>query len=92
MISLALDIAGDDQPLLSAQRLLTLLRGEAPLPVCEQESECHCRMPTLPTRSKPTKNELVEPDEVYRWNSHTDAIAKNEEARIDDVEGNVKPP
>jgi hypothetical protein len=49
-------------------------------------------MPTIPTRSKPTKNELVEPDEVYSWNSHTDAYAKNEEARIDDVEGNVKPP
>jgi hypothetical protein len=34
---------------------------------------------------------LVKPDEVYRWNPHTDAYAKNEEARMDDV-GNVKPP
>jgi hypothetical protein len=49
-------------------------------------------MPTIPTRSKPTKIELVEPDEVYRWNSHTNAYAKNEEARIDDEEGNIKPP
>jgi hypothetical protein len=42
-------------------------------------------MPTIPTRTKPTKDDLVEPDEVYRWNSHTDAYAKNEEARKDDV-------
>jgi hypothetical protein len=62
-------------------------------------------MPTIPTRTrtseeavflyfrttKPTKDDLVEPDEVYRWNPHTDAYAKNEEARMDDV-GNVKPP
>jgi hypothetical protein len=40
--------------------------------------------------TKPTKDDLVEPDEVYRWNLHTDAYAKNEEARMDDV-GNVKP-
>jgi hypothetical protein len=48
-------------------------------------------MPTKPTRTKPTKDDLVEPDEVYSWNSHADAYAKNEEARIDDVD-NVKPP
>jgi hypothetical protein len=48
-------------------------------------------MPTIPTRNKPTKDDLVEPDEVCRWNSHTDAYAKNEEAMMDDV-GNVKPP
>jgi hypothetical protein len=46
--------------------------------------------------TKPTKDDLVEPDEVYlltptRWNPHTDAYAKNEEAMMDD-EGNVKPP
>jgi hypothetical protein len=46
--------------------------------------------------TKPTENDLVEPDEVYvltptRWNPHTDAYAKNEEA-IMDWEGNVKPP
>jgi hypothetical protein len=35
---------------------------------------------------------LLKPDEVYRWNPHTDAYAKNEEAKIGDVEGNVKPP
>jgi hypothetical protein len=45
---------------------------------------------------KPTKDDLVEPDEVYllthtRWNPHTDAYAKNEDAMMDDV-GNVKPP
>jgi hypothetical protein len=48
-------------------------------------------MPTIPTRTKPTKDDLVEPDEVNRWNPHTDAYAKNEEAGMDDV-GNVKPP
>jgi hypothetical protein len=46
--------------------------------------------------TKPTKNDLVEPDEVYlltptRWNPHTDAYAKNEAAIMDDV-GSVKPP
>jgi hypothetical protein len=46
--------------------------------------------------TKPTKDDLVEPDEAYlltptRWNPHTDAYAKNEEAMMDD-EGNVKPP
>jgi hypothetical protein len=45
--------------------------------------------------TKPTKDDLVEPDEVHmltpiRWNPHTDAYAKNEEA-IMDWEGNVKP-
>jgi hypothetical protein len=34
---------------------------------------------------------LLKPDEVYRWNPHTDAYAKNDEAVID-WEGNVKPP
>jgi hypothetical protein len=47
-------------------------------------------MPTIPTRTKPNKDDLVEPDEVYRWNPHTDAYAKNEEAIMDDV-GNVPP-
>jgi hypothetical protein len=92
MISSALDIAGGDQPLLSARRLLTLMRAEALWPVCQQESKCHCRMPTIPTRTKPTKDDLVAPDEVYRWNPHTNAYAKNEEYRMDDVVGNVKPP
>ena len=46
--------------------------------------------------TKPTKDDLVEPDEVYlltptRWNPHTDAYAKNDEALMD-WEGNVKPP
>jgi hypothetical protein len=46
--------------------------------------------------TKPTKDDLVEPDEVSmltptRWNPHTDAYAKNEEAMMD-LEGNVKPP
>jgi hypothetical protein len=46
--------------------------------------------------TKPTKDDLVEPDEVYLltptlWNPHTDAYAKNEEALMD-WEGNVKPP
>jgi hypothetical protein len=41
--------------------------------------------------TKPTKDELVEPDEVYRWKPHTDAYAKNEEAMMDDA-GNAKPP
>jgi hypothetical protein len=46
--------------------------------------------------TKPTKDDLVEPDEVYlltstRWNPHTDAYAKNEEA-IMDWEGNIKSP
>jgi hypothetical protein len=46
--------------------------------------------------TKPAKDDLVEPDEVYlltptRWIPHTDAYAKNEEAIMDD-EGNVKPP
>jgi hypothetical protein len=45
--------------------------------------------------TKPTKDDLVEPDEVYlltptQWNPHTDAYAKNEEALMD-WEGNVKP-
>jgi hypothetical protein len=31
------------------------------------------------------------PDEVYRWNPHTDTYAKTEEATMDDV-GNVQPP
>jgi hypothetical protein len=48
-------------------------------------------MPTILTRTKPTKDDLVEPEEVYSWNSRADAYAKNEEARIDDVD-NVKPP
>jgi hypothetical protein len=46
--------------------------------------------------TKPTVDDLLEPDETYlltptRWNPHTDAYAKNEEA-IMDWEGNVKPP
>jgi hypothetical protein len=46
--------------------------------------------------TKPPKDDLIEPDEVYmltptRWNPHTDAYAKNEEAMIYG-EGNVKPP
>jgi hypothetical protein len=46
--------------------------------------------------TKPTKDDLVEPDKVYlltptRWNPHTGANAKIEEAMMDD-EGNVKPP
>ena len=45
--------------------------------------------------TKPTMDDLVEPDDVYvltptRWNPHTDAYAKNEEATMD-WEGNVKP-
>jgi hypothetical protein len=46
--------------------------------------------------TKPTKDDLVEPDEVYlltptRRNPHTDAYTKNEDALMD-WEGNVKPP
>jgi hypothetical protein len=46
--------------------------------------------------TKPTKDDLFEPDEVYlltptRWNPYTDVYAKNEDAMMDDV-GNVKPP
>jgi hypothetical protein len=46
--------------------------------------------------TKPTKDDLVDPDEVYllpltRWNPHTDAYTKNEEALMD-WEGSVKPP
>jgi hypothetical protein len=45
--------------------------------------------------TKPTKDDLVEPDEVYRLtptrgNPHTDAHFKNE--ALMDWEGNVKPP
>jgi hypothetical protein len=48
-------------------------------------------MPTIPTRTKPNEDDLVEPDEVYRWNPHTDAYAKHEKAIMDDVI-NVQPP
>jgi hypothetical protein len=48
-------------------------------------------MPTIPTRTKPAKDDLVEPDEVYRRNPHTDEYVTNEDSRMDDV-GNVKPP
>jgi hypothetical protein len=46
--------------------------------------------------TKPTKDDLIEPDEVYLltptlWNPHTDAYAQNAEVIMDD-EGNVKPP
>jgi hypothetical protein len=34
-----------------APRLLTLVRGEVPLPACEQENQCHSRMPIMPTRT-----------------------------------------
>jgi hypothetical protein len=42
--------------------------------------------------TKPTKDDLVEPEEVYmltpiRWNPHIDAYVKNEEALMD-WEGN----
>ena len=43
--------------------------------------------------TKPTKDDLVDPSEVYmltpsRWNPHSDAYAKNEEAMLD-WEGNI---
>jgi len=46
--------------------------------------------------TKPTKEDLVEPSDVYmltpsRWNPHSDAYARNEESMLD-WEGNMKQP